>query len=78
MPLTSQGKTVALAGLVARREAAKTQKLIRNQDLYAGSPMFYCCIGCGLQNIVMPEGWFRSKPDLCEECTALKGLGWLE
>jgi hypothetical protein len=54
MPLTTQGKAAALDGLRQRREAAKTQKLINNSALYAGSPMHYCCVACGLQNIVMP------------------------
>jgi hypothetical protein len=75
--LTALGRKAAVAGLTRRREAAKTQTLIRNQDLYAGSPMYFCCLGCGLQNIVVPEGWL-TKPDLCDECTALKSVGWLE
>ena len=74
--LTAQGKEVALAGLRERRKRAKTQKLIDNGALYAGSPMYFCCVGCGLQNIVVPEGWL-TRSDLCDECTALKICGWL-
>lgn len=77
MVLTQQGKVVALEGLRRRREAAKTQKLIRNEQLYAGSPMYFCCLACGMQNIVVPEGYLF-KPDMCRECTALKDCGWLE
>lgn len=77
MPLTAQGRAIAVAALWERRKAAKTQTRINNSSLYAGSPMYFDCIGCGLQNIVMPEGWI-SKPDFCVECQALKDCGWLE
>jgi hypothetical protein len=76
MPLTTQGKEVALQGLRERRERGKTETKIRNIDLYAGSPMHYNCIGCGCQDIVVPESWI-TKPDLCTECQALKDMGWL-
>lgn len=76
-PLTSHGREIALEGLRKRRAAAQTQKTINNSALYAGSPMYYFCIGCGLQNIVVPENWI-TKPELCTECKALKDCGWLE
>lgn len=77
-PLTAQGKAIAIEGLRRRREAAKTQKVIRNEELYAGSPMYYFCNACGLQNIVLPESHIQMPPRLCNECSALKELGWLE
>lgn len=77
-PLTAQGRAKALEGLAQRRKAAKTQTHINNSSLYAGEPMYYYCKGCGLQNIVMPEGWFTGKPDFCDECQAVYDCGWLE
>ena len=78
MPLTTQGKAVALEGLRLRRERGQIEKKINNSALYAGDPMYYDCAVCGCQDIVMPEGWFISKPDLCTECEALKACGWAE
>lgn len=77
MPATAQGRAAALAALAERRVKAKTQTLINNHDLHAGSPMYFCCLACGLQNIVVHESWL-SKPDLCVECTAMQKLNWLE
>lgn len=78
MPLlTAQGKEAALEGLRQRREAAKEQKDINNSSLPAGSPMFYYCNGCGLQNIVLPEAHLQMPPKLCTECQAMLDMGWM-
>ena len=74
MPMTVHGKTVALQALAERR--ANQPKKIDNNSLYAGSPMYFYCLSCGAE-IVVPESYLR-KPDLCEECQALKAMGWLE
>jgi len=76
-PLTAQGKEAALLGLQRRREAAKTQVVINNSDLIAGSPMFYFCNGCGMQNIVLPENHLHMPPKLCMECQAMLDMGWM-
>jgi hypothetical protein len=75
-PATTLGKAKALAALAVRRLKNKTRKRIDNSALYAGSPMYFDCIGCGGE-IVVPEDYI-TKPDLCSECQALKALGWLE
>lgn len=54
-----------------------TEQKIWNEDLLAGSPMYYDCIACGAQKIVVPETWV-TKPDLCTECQALQKMGWLD
>ena len=76
MPYTSLGREVAVQKLAERREEAQKQKVIVNSSLPAGSPMYYPCLGCGIY-IRVPEDWI-SKPDLCDECSALQKLGWLE
>lgn len=77
MPLaTTQGREFALNALRDRREANKTRERVDNGSLYAGSPMHFDCIGCG-GDISVPESYL-TKPDLCQECRALKGCGWLE
>ncbi len=76
MPATTQGKQFALKELAERREANKKKKRIDNSSLPAGSPMYFDCVGCG-EAIGVPEGYW-SRPSLCEECHALKQLGWLE
>lgn len=74
--LTAQGKAVALAGLAERRAKYRDFKLPSNASLYAGSPMYFRCIGCGAP-ICVPENYL-TKPDTCPECDALVKLGWME
>lgn len=78
MAATTQGRAVALAKLAERRAANKDKTLPENYNasLYAGSPMFYNCLGCNVV-ISFPEGW-TSRSSFCEECQALKDCGWLE
>jgi hypothetical protein len=78
MPLiTEQGKEVALTALKDRRARNKDRKRVNNASLYAGSPMYYYCNGCG-EGMVLSESHLCPAPTLCEECKALKNLGWLE
>jgi hypothetical protein len=77
LPLTTQGREVALAALAERR--ANRPEPIDDASLPAGSPMHYYCLSCGHLADVKPEGWFRTLPrKLCDECQALADLGWLE
>lgn len=73
---TMEGKLAALAALQNRRNHNLEKKRVDNSKLPAGSPMYFDCIGCG-QDIVVPETYLH-KPDLCDECDAMKKLGWLE
>lgn len=76
MPLaTTKGKDVAIAELVKRR--ANQPEKIDNSKLYAGSPMHYYCKACGHLAETLPESHFSRPKQLCEECQALKDLGWL-
>jgi hypothetical protein len=76
MLATTQGKEHALKMLAERREKARARRPIDNSALPAGAPMFFPCDTCGTY-IAVPESYL-SKPDLCEECEALRRLGWLE
>jgi hypothetical protein len=73
MPATEKGKKFALSELKRRRENPPPR--IKNNDLPAGSPMYFYCISCSGE-IVVPET-YTSRAKLCEECEALKELGWL-
>jgi len=73
---TEKGKEFALAALKKRREKNKDKKRVDNSSLYAGSPMYFYCITCG-EEFTVPES-YTARPSLCEECQALKALGWLE
>lgn len=73
---TTQGKAAALEALEKRRETNRDRERVDNSSLYTGSPMHFDCIGCGA-DIVVPES-YTTRPKLCSECQALKGLGWLE
>jgi hypothetical protein len=76
MPATMMGKTAALEALRIRRERNKDKEPPDNSRYPAGAPMYFPCLTCG-DIISVPESYF-SKPELCEECQALKKLGWLE
>lgn len=70
---TEHGKEFALKALAERRK--NKPEPVDNSSLYAGSPMFFPCISCGA-TIAVPED-YRYRPKLCDECDALKSLGWL-
>lgn len=76
MPETTKGREHAVAKLWERRKANADKPQKANGALPAGSPMYYYCISCG-EEIEMPEEHLGAPPSLCEECKALKELGWL-
>jgi len=76
MPLTTQGKEVALAALQQRR--ARPPIRIDNASLHAGNPMYYYCKSCGTLADILPENHIGRPKQLCFECQALKDCGWLE
>lgn len=74
---TQQGKEAALEALKERR--ANPPKKIDNASLHAGSPMYFYCKSCGHLADTLPESYFLSTPKkFCDECSALKDIGWLE
>ncbi|HAU07555.1 MAG: hypothetical protein UW46_C0007G0019 [Candidatus Yanofskybacteria bacterium GW2011_GWF1_44_227] len=73
---TTRGKKAALVALATRREENKTRERVDNSRLCAGSPMHFDCLSCGA-DIQVPES-YTTRPNLCDECQALKDLGWLE
>ena len=78
-PATTKGKEFALKALEKRREGNAGKEKIDNSRLRAGSLMYFYCISCGDLADTLPEGYFLSTPKkLCDECRALKDLGWLE
>lgn len=72
--LSNLSKVERLEKLRERRE--KQPEEIDDGKLRAGSPMHYRCISCGWY-IIIPENWI-TRAELCDECDALKKLGWLE
>ncbi|KKM61094.1 hypothetical protein LCGC14_1535210 [marine sediment metagenome] len=78
MLATIKGKEFALETLAERRERNKGIKRINNSDLPAGAPMYFYCITCGGTSDVLPENYLAPPKKLCNECNALKDLGWLE
>ena len=73
---TTEGKDAAVAALKERR--AHKPEQIDNASLYAGSPMYFYCISCGHESDVLPESYTCKPKRLCDECSAMKALGWLE
>jgi hypothetical protein len=75
---TEQGKEFALEALRQRREQSAKEKKIDNASLYAGSQMYFYCKSCGCLADKLPENYICLPKALCDECQALKDLGWLE
>ena len=76
---TEKGKEFAINALEERRK--NPPKKIDNSSLHAGSSMYYYCISCGHVSSDLPENWdprFTQPKKLCDECQALKDLGWLK
>lgn len=76
---TTKGKKFALKALAKRRKENAKKEKIDNGSLHAGSSMYFYCILCDGLADTLPENYFLSTPKkLCDECQALKDLGWLE
>jgi hypothetical protein len=76
MTVTEQGKEAALRALEERR--ANKPEQIRNEDLHAGSPMYFYCRSCAHLADTKPESYIHPPKKLCDECQAMKDCGWLE
>lgn len=72
---TLQGKEAALKALKRRDNQPER---INNSSLVAGSPMYFYCQSCGHVADVLPESYWSPPSSLCDECAALRNLGWLE
>lgn len=77
MPATTQGKAFALKALVKRRKENSKAHKIDNGSLPAGAPMYFYCISCDSLADTKPESYLTPPRKLCNECQALKDLGWL-
>ena len=76
---TTKGREFALEALARRRKENTDDKKIDNASLVAGSPIYYYCMSCNGLADTKPENWWMSPPKrLCDECQALKDLGWLK
>jgi hypothetical protein len=63
---------------LAERRASAPEK-IRNEDLPAGSPIYYYCKSCGHQTAILAEGWiYNPPPKYCDFCTLIREAGWVE
>ena len=75
---TTKGKVFALEALAKRRLENANKKQVDNSSLPAGSPMFFYCKSCNGLADTLPESFVGRPKQLCDECQALKDLGWLE
>lgn len=75
---TEKGKEYALKQLKKRKEENAKKEKIDNASLYAGSPMYFYCTSCDVLSDVKPETYLDTPKTICDECKALKDLGWLE
>ena len=76
MLITEQGKTAAISALEKRR--SNRPEKIDDSRLPVGAEMHFYCISCGHLAGTMPESYTSNPPKLCDECKAMKDLGWLE
>ena len=75
---TEQGKEHALEQLGIRRKENADKEKIDNSSLPAGYPMYFYCISCSALADTKPESYIARPKRLCNECQALKDIGWLE
>lgn len=47
---------------------------VSNEQLPAGSPMYYYCIDCGHLAATLPETHRERPPRMCAECVQLEAL----
>lgn len=76
--ITRKGKEFALKALQERRK--NKPKKINNSSLPAGSAMYFYCETCGHVAETLPEDYspgVNTPKQFCDECQALKDLGWL-
>lgn len=60
------------------KRKANAPKRIRNEDLYAGSPMYFYCKHCGHISDVLPESYSGIRPShVCDFCKELVNKGWI-
>jgi hypothetical protein len=75
---TTKGRDFALKAFAKRRRENAKEKKIDNAALCAGSPMYFYCKSCDGLADTKPESYITPPKKLCDECQALKDLGWLE
>ena len=61
-----------------RRQYAKEIEQIKNDELPAGSPMYFYCRYCGVPTEVLPEDCMFLPLGECSQCRGLMDAGWLE
>jgi hypothetical protein len=68
-------KQKAIEQYIRRTKIAKSAK-ISNENLPAGSAMFFYCGECGLMVEKLPEDYIFPPHRLCSQCKGLIELGW--
>jgi len=76
--MTTKGKARALEALEERRRENEEKEKINNCLSPPGWRMYYYCKSCGGLSDELPEKHVSLPKPLCDECQALKDLGWLE
>lgn len=66
-------RDAALQEQAARKEKNKNIKRVNNQDLYAGSPVYYYCRDCS-EEMILPETHIEPAPRLCFPCKKLEEI----
>lgn len=66
----------AFADFMDRRAINATRTRVHNENLPAGSPMHFDCVGCN-DDIVVAEDYVK-KPTHCPTCTKLNEAGILK
>lgn len=61
-----------------RRQHAQQVEKFRNDELPAGSPIYFYCRYCGLPTEVLREDFVFPPFGECSQCRGLKDAGWLE
>ena len=79
MKKLAEDRQTRLFNAFKKRVLENKGKKIDNAKLYAGSPMYYYCEGCGVLVDTKPESWFLDPPPKhCEDCDMLKKEAFLD
>ena len=75
-PDREYAKDEAIRQFLRRRRSAPEK--IDNEQLTAGSPVSYYCVGCEILTEVLPEDYLFAPLRYCSQCQGLKAEGWLD
>ena len=73
--LSKLGNDQLLRMIVARHVKGFSEERVKNNELFAGAPMFFYCALCGANHAILPETYLEQPPKLCRFCIEAEDRG---